>query len=167
MLCTAVVNETRFICSNDGVPFLLTFYKASQLFFEAGVVAQRCFDSSLLLPQKKPQKTLPCCVSHTTKCFKGQCLPAKAEGLVWFLSSFSPLLAMSFPRVCFPISSPVCFLASPFLFLSPQPFLTFSLRDCWKEKLPVMARITEITLSTGGDCSEQYCVYRMQLCQMA
>lgn len=30
-----------------------------------------------------------------------------------------------------------------------------------------MARITEITLSTGGDCFEQYCVYRMQLCQMA
>lgn len=64
------------------------------------------------------KKILPCCVSHTTKCFKGQCLPAKAEGLVCFLSSFSPLLAMSFPCVCFPISSPVCFLASPFLFLS-------------------------------------------------
>lgn len=115
MLCTAVVNETRFICSNDGIPFLLTFYEASQVFFEAGVVAQRCFDPSLLLPQKKK---LPCCLSHTTKCFKGQCLPAKAEGLVWFLSGFSLLLAMSFLCVCFPITSPVCFLASPFFFPS-------------------------------------------------
>lgn len=57
-LCTAVVNETRFICSNDGTPFLLTFYKASVLFFEAGVVAQRYFDPSLLLPQKNKNSPL-------------------------------------------------------------------------------------------------------------
>lgn len=109
---------------------------------EVGVVPQRCFDPTLLIPQN----TLPCCLSHSTKYFIAHCHPAKAKGLVWFLFAFSLLLAMSFSL------SPLLFV-----FLSTQPHLPphslgvsvftqcFSLWDCWERKLPVMARNRDYT----------------------
>lgn len=116
-------------------------------------VAQRCRDPSLM----NPHNTLPCCLFLSltplpTKYFKGQCLTAKAKGLVWFLSSLSMLwfLSLSSPFVCFPVSSSLSFLLHfcCFSFYSPPSSLfgciftyCFSLWDCWKDKLSVMDRI--------------------------
>lgn len=117
-------------------------------------VGQRCRDPSLM----NPHNTLSCCLFLSltplpTKYFKGQCLTAKAKGLVWFLSPLLvlwfyicllPLFASLSPRL--PLSS-CAFVA----FLSthhPPPSLgvsiftyCFSLWDCWKDKLLVMDRI--------------------------
>ena len=103
----------------------------------------------------------------STKYFKGQCLTAKAKGLVWFLSSSLYFLSVSFPFVCFLVFSTVSSCITYwFFFPSPPLPLRVHVSSPIVFHCEVVGRINclswpescEITLGRGGHCFEWYSI---------